>query len=172
MGNFFKTVEKRHSIRSYTKKQVEKSKIQKILWTARASPSAMGLQSYRIFVIGDQKKKEKLVKACHDQGYVNTSLVLVFCTDPKRIKKEMGTKGESLFAIQDATISASYAQLAATELGLSSVWIGNFSEKQVAKIIRTKLHPVVVLPIGYEKKSTKKHSRPKKRKFQDMIKKV
>lgn len=170
--SFFKTVEKRRSVRSYTEKQVEKSKTQKILGIARASPSARGLQSYRIFVIEDKKKKEELVNACHGQGYVNTSLVLVFCTDPKRIKKEMGAKGERLFAVQDATIAASYAQLAATALGLSSVWIGNFSEKQVAKIIRTKLRPVVVLPIGYEKKSTKKHACPKKRKFQDMIKKV
>ena len=172
MDNFFRTVEKRHSVRSFTEKPVEKTKTQKILMVARISPSAKGLQSYRIFIIEDKKKKEELVKACHNQGYVHASLILVFCTDPKRIKKEMGTKGECLFAVQDATIAASYAQLAAAALGLSSVWIGNFSEKQVAKIIRTKLRPIVVLPIGYEKKSTKRHIRPKKRKFQDMIKKV
>ena len=172
MLSFFKTLEKRHSVRSFSEKSVERSKIQKILNSSRISPSAIGLQSYRIYVIKDEKKKDKLVHACHDQGYVNTSLVLVFCTESKKIKKEAGIRGERLFSVQDATIAASYAQLAATALGLSSVWIGNFSERRVAKIIKTKLRPVVILPIGYEKKLTKRHARPKKRKFQDMIKKV
>jgi len=81
--SFFKTVEKRRSIRSYSSKSVEKSKIQKILRAAWMSPSAMGMQNFRIFVIDDARKKEKLVKATYDQEYVNSSLVLIFCTDPK-----------------------------------------------------------------------------------------
>lgn len=72
---------------------------------------------------------------------------LVFCSDPKRIKF-MGNRGKSLLSVQDATIAASYAQLAATALGLSSVWIGHFKEKKVAEILKTKLRPVVILPIG------------------------
>ncbi len=170
--SFFKTVEKRRSIRSFSNKPVEKSKIQKILNTSMASPSAKGLQSYRVYVVEDDKKKKKLVPACHDQEYVDTSLLLIFCTESTKIRKEMGVRGERLLSVQDATIAASYAQLAATSLGLSSVWIGNFNEKQVAKIIRTKLRPVVVLPIGYEKKSNKKHFPPEKKKIQDMIKMV
>ena len=172
MNIFFNTIEQRHSVRSFLDKPVEKLKIQKILNTSMVSPSAKGLQSYRIYVVEDVKKKEKLVHACHDQEYVKTSLLLVFCTESKKIKKEMGIRGERLLSVQDATIAASYAQLAATALGLSSVWIGNFNEKQVAKILRTKLRPVVVLPIGYEKKSDKKHSPPEKKKIQEMIKKV
>ncbi|MDH3341434.1 MAG: nitroreductase family protein, partial [Nitrosopumilus sp.] len=60
--SFFKTVEKRRSVRSFSKKPVEKSKIQKILRTAWMSPSAMGMQNFKIFVVEEQKKKEKLVK--------------------------------------------------------------------------------------------------------------
>ena len=146
--SFFKTVEKRRSIRSYSDKAVEKSKIQKILRAAWMSPSAMGMQNFKIFVIESPKKKEMLVKATYGQEYVNSRLVLVFCTDPKRIKF-MKNRGKTLFSVQDATIAASYAQLAATSLGLSSVWIGHFKEKAIAEILKTKLRPVVILPIGY-----------------------
>ena len=111
-------------------------------------PSAKGLQSYRVYIIEDINKKERMIKATYDQEYVNAGLLLVYCVDPKRIKF-MGTRGERLLAVQDATIAAAYAQLAATALGLSSVWIGHFNEKEVAKILKTKLRPVVVLPIGY-----------------------
>ena len=41
--SFFKTIKKRRSIRSYSSKSVEKSKIQKILRAAWMSPSAMGM---------------------------------------------------------------------------------------------------------------------------------
>ena len=159
--SFFTTVEKRRSIRSFSTKSVEISKINKILKVASMSPFAKGLQSFRIYIVTNEKKKQTLVSAAHDQKYVNAPLLLVFCTEPKRIKKIMGTRGEDLFSIQDATIAASYAQLSATALGLSSVWIGNFNEKSVQKIIKTKFRPVVLLPIGYpnekpDKKQTKK----------------
>ena len=133
------------------------------------SPSAKGLQSYRIYLVEYIKKKEKLIQACHGQDYVNTSMLMVFCTESKSIRKEMGIRGERLLSVQDATIAASYAQLTATALGLSSVWIGNFNENQAAKIIRTKLHPVVLLPVGYEIKSYKKHAAPKKKKIQELM---
>jgi nitroreductase len=187
--SFFKTVEKRRSVRSFSKKPVEKSKIQKILRTAWMSPSAMGMQNFKIFVVEEQRKKEKLVKATYDQEYVNSNLVLIFCTDSKRIKF-MGNRGKQLLSVQDATIAASYSQLAATALGLSSVWVGHFAsysqlaatalglssvwvghfkEKAVAEIIKTKLRPVVILPIGYanEKPKAKKYQ-----KMKDLIKKV
>ena len=172
MYSFFKTVEKRYSVRSFLEKPIEKSKVKKILDVSQKSPSAIGLQSYKVFLVDNVKKKEKLVDACHDQDYVNAPLLLVFCTDSKKIKKEMGVMGERLFSVQDATIAASYVQLAATALGLSSVWIGNFNEKQVAKIINTKLRPVALIPIGYEKKLKQPQPPAKKKKFHDMIKKV
>ncbi len=166
--SFFKIIEKRRSIRSYSNKPVEKSKIQKILKSSWMSPSAIGMQNFKIFVIEDIKKKERLIKAAHDQEYVNSSLVLVFCTDPKRIKFT-GSRGKNLLSVQDATIAASYAQLAATSLGLSSVWIGHFKEKVVAEIIKTKLRPIVILPIGYANEKPK----PKKnQKMKDLIKKI
>jgi len=116
-------------------------------------------------VIEDQKKKEKLIDATYGQEYVNSSLVLVFCSDPKRIKF-MGNRGKSLLSVQDATIAASYAQLAATALGLSSVWVGHFKEKAVVKILKTKLRPVVILPIGY---GNEKPSPKKSQKMKDLI---
>jgi len=146
--SFFNTIQKRRSIRSFSQKPVEKSKIQKILKSSWMAPSAKGMQNYQVFVVEDPRKKEKLIGATYGQEHVNSSLVLIFCSDPKRIKF-MGSRGKNLLSVQDATIAASYAQLSATALGLSSVWVGHFKEKQVAKILRTKLRPVAIIPIGY-----------------------
>ena len=167
--SFFTTIKKRRSIRSFSIRHVEVSKINKILKVASMSPSAKGLQSFRIYIVINENKKQLLVKAAHDQKYVNAPLLLVFCTEPKRIKKIMGTRGKDLFSVQDATIAASYAQLASTALGLSSVWIGNFNEKSVQKIIKTKFKPVVLLPIGYP---NEKPDKKQTRKLKDIIYKV
>ena len=166
--SFFKIVEKRRSIRSYSERVVEKSKTQKILKAAWMCPSAMGMQNFKIFAVEDVKKKERLVKATHDQEYVNSSLVLVFCADPKRIRF-MGNQEKTQFSIQDATIAATYSQLAATSLGLGSVWVGHFKEKAVAQILKTKLKPVVVLPIGYPNEKPK---RKKNQRMKDLIKRI
>ena len=121
-----------------------------------------------MYIVDNLKKKEKLVSATHGQEYVNSSLVLVFCADPKRIKF-MGTRGEKLLAVQDATIAASYAQLAATALGLSSVWIGHFKEKAVADILKTKLRPIAIIPIGY---ANERPQSKKNQKMKDLFKKI
>jgi nitroreductase len=57
----------------------------------------------------------------------------------------------SLYCIQDATIACTFAMLAATALGLSTVWVGAFNEDQVREIIHAPAghRPVAMLPIGY-----------------------
>ena len=67
------------------------------------SSSAKGEQNYQILVVEDQKKKEKLIDAIYGQEYVNSNLVLVYCSDPKRIKF-MGSRGKSLLSVQDTII--------------------------------------------------------------------
>lgn len=60
-------------------------------------------------------------------------------------------RGAGLYSVQDATIACAYAQLAATELGLGTVWVGAFDDDAVAKAVNAKpdWKPVAILPIGY-----------------------
>lgn len=169
MVDFFQTIKKRRSIRSFLDKPVERWKEQKILKTLMLAPSAANLQSYKVFVVSDKKKKEELVSAAHNQQYVNAGIVLIFCTYPKRAKRKFGRRGQVLFSLQDATIAAAYSQLVATSLGLSSVWIGRFSEHKVQKIIKTKLRPVAIIPIGYSKQRPKAKET---RKFTEIVQKI
>jgi nitroreductase len=72
-------------------------------------------------------------------------------SDPQRSAAHYAARGERLFSIQDATIAASHAQLAATALGLGSCWVGAFDNRRVAQIIGSPAHlrPVCMLAIGY-----------------------
>ena len=77
------------------------------------------------------------------------------------------------FSIQDATLAAAYSQLAASALGLSSIWIGMFDEEKVKEDHKNRVKTYIkyyVLAIQSEetckiKKTTKRahpHSREKR----------
>jgi len=153
--NFFELIKSRRSVRVFKKQKMEKEKLIKILEAANSAPSAGDLQSYEIYLIKSQEMKEQLSKAALGQSQIaNAAAVLVFCASSKRALSKYGGRGTELYSIQDATIACAYAQLAVTELGLSSVWVGAFYEKEVANIIKSgpQERPVALLPIGYPAK--------------------
>lgn len=149
--DFFEVVEKRRSIRKFLAKKILDEDVNKILDTVNLAPSAGNLQSYKIFVVKNTNKRKALARACYNQSFVGEApCVFIFCADPKKSASRYGRRGERLYALQDATIAASFAILAATSLGLGSCWVGAFSEEEVRKILETELRPVAVIAVGYK----------------------
>jgi nitroreductase len=153
MWDFFETVRHRHSVRQYqTERAIERNKLHAILESACAAPSAGDLQSYRIFVVTDAKHRQQLSAASGHQAFIASAPVsLVFVAEGARAQSRYGARGASLFAVQDATIAASYAQLAAVAAGLGSTWVGDFDEAAVRQVlgIAADLLPVAILAMGY-----------------------
>jgi nitroreductase len=153
MWDFFETVRHRHSIRKYRADvPVEQEKLHAILEMACAAPSAGDLQSYHILVVSDAQKRKQLSEIANDQAFIaDAPVTLLFCSDPKRAAKKYGERGEQLYALQDATIAASYAQLAVVAAGLASTWVGYFDDIRLKQEfdLAPGLEPVAALCIGY-----------------------
>ncbi|NOY61850.1 MAG: nitroreductase [Gammaproteobacteria bacterium] len=153
MWDFFETVRHRHSIRKYQlDAPVEREKLHAVLEMACAAPSAGDLQSYHIVVVTNQQVRDHLCEAADNQDFIREAPVsLVFCSDPARCSKVYGDRGEQLYALQDATIAASYAQLAVVAAGMASTWVGQFDEQAVIRQLSLKpgVRPVALLSIGY-----------------------
>lgn len=150
--SFFEVLRRRHSIRSYTDKEIEDWKLKQILEAVNSAPSAGNLQAYDIFVVHNRRKKHALAKAAGGQYFISEApIVLVFCAVSSRSSWKYGSRGEQLYCIQDATIAAAYAQLAATALGLASIWVGAFDEKEALEALgqESEFRPLVIMPIGY-----------------------
>jgi nitroreductase len=75
------------------------------------------------------------------------------------------------FPVLDATIAASYAQLAVTALGLGSVWVESFDSDKLMEALGSPdgLIPVVVMPIGYPAEDPEPKPR---RKLDDIVHRV
>lgn len=152
MWDFFETVRHRHSVRSYVNIAVEQEKLHAILEMACAAPSAGDLQAYSILVVQDDTKRQALSRAADNQSFISEAPVcLVFCSDAQRSAEKYGVRGESLYALQDATIAAAYAQLAVVAAGLGSTWVGYFNDATVREVLNLEegLQPIAMLSIGY-----------------------
>lgn len=153
MWDFFETVRHRHSVRCYQSDMpVEKEKLHAIIEAACSAPSAGDLQAYKIIVVSNQKKRQALASAAEGQEFIAAAPVsLVFCADPQRSASQYGERGQNLYAIQDATIAAAYAQLAVVATGIGSTWVGYFDEEKIRDILQLDgfLSPIAILSLGY-----------------------
>jgi nitroreductase len=169
---FFEVVKNRHSIRAFKDKDIEKEKLEKLLYVANSAPSAGDLQAYQIFLVKKAEQRIALSDAAYGQDFMTQAPVnLVFCIDPMRSAPKYGKRGAELYSIQDATISAAYVHLAAVDLGLGSVIVGAFDEGSVSKILNlpSKLRPIIILPIGCP---DEKPEITPRRKINDLVKEV
>jgi nitroreductase len=149
---FSELVKRRRSIRVFTRQAVEEDKLQEILRAANLAPSAGNLQAYEIFVARGREKRAELASAAYGQDFVRAApVVVVFCAHPALSEPRYRERGRRLYAVQDATIACTFAMLAATDLGLGTVWVGAFSDEAVWKAIGSPqgVQPVAMLPIGY-----------------------
>ncbi len=163
----FRVMETRRSTRNFdTTVPVEQWKVDKILAAADTAPTAGNFQGFQVVYVKNKEIKKRLVEAANNQPYVNTPLVLVFCMDPSRVKMKFPPEILAKFSLQDATLAAAYSQLAASALGLSSIWIGMFDEEKVKQIIETDLKPSSILCIGYPSQKRPPKSR---RKLKELI---
>ena len=144
-------LQRRRSVRSYKSQPIEEDKLRRIFEAANLAPSAGNLQAYHVYVFREKSKREALARAANDQTLIEQAPVcLVFCTDPSRCDQKYGARGRELYSVQDATIAGSFAMLAAVDLGLSTVWVGDFDEEAVRDIVGEKKgRPVAMFSLGY-----------------------
>ncbi|OBS09032.1 nitroreductase family protein [Acidihalobacter prosperus] len=152
MSDFFTTLRRRHSVRHYQPDMpVEAGKLHAILESALSAPSAGDLQAYQIGVIEDVDRRAALARIAGQDFIAEAPVCLVFCTDAERSALAFGERGRALYALQDATIAAAYAQLAAVAAELGSAWVGYFDGAEIARLLELPptLNPVALLTLGY-----------------------
>lgn len=163
--DLFEAIRERRSVRKFLPREIGEDAIHQILEAANRAPSAGNLQAYRIFVAKKPRLRQILARATGGQECLTQApVVLVFCAEPTRSAAKYGSRGEQLYCIQDATIACSYAQLAATALGLATVWIGAVFEPETIREalgFKEDLWPMVLLPIGHPAENPKPTSRRK-----------
>lgn len=157
----------RRSIRKYiADKPVEQDKIKTILRAAMAAPTARNIQDWEFFVVDTLEGKKKIMQAHPYASMLNTApCAIIVCANKKRSENCEGYFEQSCAAALQNIL------LAATDLGLGSVWLGVYPRKEV----RDALHkifamPADIIPVGIAVLGYADETKPKEDRYD--IKKV
>ncbi len=144
--DFMTIAKQRCSVRSYTDRQVEQEKLEKILEAAHVAPTAANLQPVRLIAVQSEEGLAKVGKAADIYG---APLAIIVCADHDKAwvrpfdRKQTGDI--------DASILTDHMMLQATELGLGTVWVCYFKPDVLSEQFElpANLEPVNILAVGY-----------------------
>jgi nitroreductase len=191
-----KTIQYRRSVRSFTDEPVSEEDLSTILHAANTAPSAHNQQSWRFMILRGQKKQE-LVSLITEKAasFPRPSSALLrmagrsIASAPIVVAVantgEMMEKGPGLFdgqtdaigdffrvmEIQSSAAAVENMLLAATSIGLSSVWLGVLIliQKDVLEFLgEPRDEFMAIVPIGYPARQNK--SGPKKKSLSVSVK--
>lgn len=116
-----------------------------------AAPSAGNLQSRRFHFVSRPEIRRRIAAAAYGQDFIVQAPLAVVCSADLSIARHYGERGRTLYCLQDVAASVQNLMLAAFALGLGTVWVGAFDEKEVAGILGlpASLRPVAIVPVGY-----------------------
>ena len=170
--NFTEIALERQSCRAYqSEKEVEKEKLDRILETARLSPSACNGQPYHITVCTGESAKT-VAKAVQGMGMnkfaSDAPMMLVISERPYVKTAALGAKvkGNDYRSI-DIGILAAYITAEASAQGLGTCILGWFDDKTIREICQLDSAVRLVITLGYPKEGDK--LREKKRKSLDEL---
>ena len=158
--NFMEIALQRQSCRAYqAEKEVEKEKLDRILETARLSPSACNGQPYHITVCKGESAKA-VAKAVQGMGMnkfaSDAPMMLVISERPYVKTAALGAKvkGNDYRSIDIGILSA-YITAEAAAQGLGSCILGWFDDKTIREICKLDSTVRLVITLGYPKEGDK-----------------
>ncbi len=156
-----KVIEKRRSVRSFSSKKPNWRDIIKAIDAARLSPLAGNIPTLKFILVSEKEKIKELANACQQNFVGKAEYIVVVCTDPTQVVRSYGERGYK-YASQQAGASIENFLLKITDLGLSSCWIGAFSDEDVKRILKIPENIIVeaLFPVGYEIGKSKQKQKP------------
>jgi nitroreductase len=152
----------RRSIRAFTEKDVSSDQVKVLLEAMIASPSAGNRQPWRIYVVRDEKVKQKLAIGAGDQDFImEAPVVFVICRVPDESGTRYRNRGRTFYSIQDTAAMTQNLLLAAHALGLGACWVGAFNDSAIIAALEcaSGVLPVAIVPVGFPAESPKRRAR-------------
>jgi len=141
----------RRSIRNFKKQNIPEETITRLIEAASYAPSAGNIQPWHFIIVRNPTIKKKLAESALNQHHVEQApVVIVVCADEKRSSIGYGTRGRTLYCLQDTAAATQNILLTAHSLGLGTCWVGAFNEDEAKEAVNAPegVRPVAMIPVG------------------------
>ncbi len=138
-----KTIHERTSVRSYASKPVSKDLLIDLVKAGMAAPSAMNKQPWEFIVIQDRATLDKLGTIKPPVGKAPAAIVV------------LGNTSLSGSWVLDCSAATENILIAATSMGLGTVWTGAYGNAKFEELLKETLSlpdgvmPLSVIAVGY-----------------------
>ncbi|HJW65306.1 MAG TPA: nitroreductase family protein [Candidatus Bathyarchaeia archaeon] len=152
----------RRSIRNFKKQNIPEETITQLIEAASYAPSAGNIQPWQFIIIRNPTIKKKLAESALNQAHIKQApIVIVVCADEKRSSMGYGTRGKTLYCLQDTAAATQNILLTAHSLGLGTCWVGAFNEDDAREAVNAPegVRPVAMIPVGIPDGNPKQRSR-------------
>jgi len=152
----------RRSVRAFKRQDVFEETVEKLIDAARHAPSSGNIQPWEFVVVRNLEVKKKLARAALNQAFVEEApVVIVVCANERRSSMGYGSRGKTLYCIQDTAAATQNILLTAYSLGLGACWIGAFNEDEAKLALNAPegIRPVAIIPVGYPDETPPQRSR-------------
>jgi nitroreductase len=122
MNETLEWIFKRRSIRAYTDEPISDEQVEALLQAAMAAPSANDQRPWAFVVVRDAAKKEALGKL-HSWSTMCANAAVVFVV--------LGDTEESNHWVEDCSAATENLLLAATSMGIGTVWVAVYPHSEI-----------------------------------------
>lgn len=146
-NDFDDIIHARFSVRKYSDRPVEESKLKMVLEAGRIAPTAKNVQPFRIYVLKSKEAMDK-IRSITPMAFDAPLMIMVGAELDKTWKSPFGGRDHSC---TDTAIVTDHMMLQAQALGLGTCWVGWFDPALVHEAfgLPDNIEITDLLPIGY-----------------------
>ena len=147
----YEAIKGRRSVRAFKSDDVSPEVVDKLIDAAIQAPSAGNIQPWEFVIVRELEIKRSLVEAASGQSFIEEApVVIVVCANENRSSQGYGTRGKTLYCLQDTASAIQNLLLYAYSIGLGTCWVGAFREEEARKALKipSGIRPVAIIPVG------------------------
>ena len=154
---FQKVVRKRKSVRDFKSKNPSWKDVLYAIDMANQGPFAGNQNNLHYLIVENTATIKNLAHLCEQTWISNAKMLIVVCSDDTALENIYGERGR-IYSRQQAGAAIQTLLLALTEKGISSCWVGSYSDELAREKLKIPQHIQIeaIIPIGLEAGREKK----------------
>ncbi len=164
---FDSVVRKRKSSRAFGKKRPSWKAVLDAVDAANQGPFAGNHNNLKFLILEDSNTIKAVAELCEQSWIGNAPIVVLVCSDDTHLEDLYGERGR-VYSRQQAGAVVQTFMLKLTDLGLSSCWVGAYSDELLKEKLKIPQHIQIeaIIPTGF---GNDKQKKPKKKTLEDSL---